>query len=147
MRGTVLVVVSAVAAACGGSRDPVERLLVDLEAAAEDRDAGAVLEHLAPGFHGRGGLDRTGAGAELRRYFGLYREVEVEVSEVRVAGPDRRRVSCRIDFSGRARSVPGLEGMLPGTSAYRFELDLVPDGSRRRIVAAAWERLDAPASP
>lgn len=145
--GIGVVVLLALAAACGGAADPTERLLARLEEAAEARDAAAVVERLTPGFRGRGGMDRAAAGAELRRLFALYRELDVVISDVRSTGDDPPRVTCRVDVTGRP-DLPGLEALLPAASAYRFDLELARTRDEYAVVGAEWERIDtAPASP
>lgn len=131
--------------------DPVRALLDELRAAAESRDSERFGARLSEGFEGRGRvIDRSEAVATLRRYFAAYESVGVEVYRVDV---DRRgasaRVRCVVAFSGRERRIPGLEGLLPPSAAYRFDLDVADEGGTWRVRAAAWEPVEAaePAEP
>jgi hypothetical protein len=126
--------------------DPVEALLGELEAAAEARDARRFAERLDPGFRGQGGLDRSSARAELRRTFAAYEHVHLEVYGVEVDRQDgAARVRCVVELSGRARVLPGLEGLLPPSAVYRFTLDVAaPEGGAWLVRAASWEPAEAP---
>jgi hypothetical protein len=136
------------AAGCGGPSDPVRQLLDDVAAAAADRDAGSVLARLAPSFRGTGGLDRAAAGAELRRYFALYSGLDVTLSEVEVEPEEHgARARFRADLSGRPKDLPGVEGLLPRASAFRFEVRAAPAEDGWAIVSADWERVELPAEP
>ena len=139
---------AALALSCRKETDPVRLLLNDLEEAAEDRDAEAVLKRLAPDFRGQNGLRRADAGAELRRYFFGYEKIDVTLSDVVVepAG-DAARVQLRIDFSGKPKGVGGLEGLLPAASAYRFGLELKKGGDAWLIAGATWEHIDLGVPP
>jgi hypothetical protein len=142
-----LLVAAVLAAACASKpADPVQKLLADVEEAAEDRDAEAFAQHLAPTFTG-GGLDKAGATAEVRRWLKLYDGVDVTISEVeRTEAGSGARIKMRADFSGRPKDLPGLRGMLPGASAFRFDLQVAPGAEGAwSIVGASWERVPFPA--
>jgi hypothetical protein len=136
------------AAGCRGDSDPVQGLLSELEDAAEDRDAERFQQLLSEDFRGAGGLDRAEAAASLRRYFAAYESVGLEVYEVKV---DRAEASAevhlRVDFVGSARRVGGLEGFLPPSASYRFELSLSRRGERWLVTRANWESALPPPSP
>jgi hypothetical protein len=125
-------------------KDPVEALLHELEAAAEARDTDRFCARLSPGFRGAHALGRPEAIAQLRRYFAAYESVALEVYGVETerAG-SAAHVRCVVEFSGRARQAFGLEGLLPPSAAYRFELDVADEDGTWRVRDASWE----PAEP
>jgi hypothetical protein len=132
------------AAACGEKRDPTRRTIDEIVAAAEARDPGAIVERLAPDFQAADGTGRADAEATLRRYLAAYESLDVRVSDVTIetaAGAARARF--RADLSGKPRNVGGLEGLLPRSSAYRFDLRLAPasDGRRWVVTWAGWEQI------
>src|SRR5512143_2839244 len=144
LAATTLLVL-ALAPACSRPRaDPVEALLAELEAAAEERDADRFGQRLSAAFRSADGLDRPEAIAQLRRYFAAYESVALDVYGVE-AGRDgaRARVRCVVDFSGEARQALGPGGLLPPSAAYRFELDAADEDGVWRVRAASW----APAEP
>ena len=137
--------VAALAAACARPpADPVAALLAELEAAAEARDAERFAGRLAPAFQGAHGLGRREALALLRRYFAAYDSVAIDVYGVE-AERDRTtaRVQCIVEFSGQARQAFGLEGLLPPSAVYRFDLDVADEDGAWKVRGAAW----APAEP
>ena len=137
--------VAALAAACSRPpTDPVEALLAELEAAAEARDAERFAGRLAPTFQGAHGLGRPEALAQLRRYFAAYESVAIDVYGVEAERDERTaRVHCVVEFSGKARQAFGLEGLLPPSAVYRFDLDVADEDGTWRVRGATW----APAEP
>lgn len=132
------------AAACGEKGDPARRTIDGIVAAAEKRDAAAVVERLASDFQAADGSGRAEAEATLRRYLAAYERLGVRISDLqmeRAAGAARARF--RADLSGTPRKIGGLEGILPRTSTYRFDLRLAPSdqGQGRWLVTwASWEQ-------
>ena len=135
-----LAVLLAAAPGCGEKKDPVRQALDRLVAAAKDRDSGDFAENLAPDFQAADGTGRADAEATLRRYFAAYENLNVRTSDVTVErAAEAARVRFRADLSGKPRSV-GLEGLLPASSAYRFDLRLAPGkGGRWLVTWASWE--------
>ena len=126
---------------CSGvPADPVGDLLAELEAAAEARDAQRFGSHLSEGFQGNRGLGRTEALATLRRYFAAYESVGLGVYGVEVdRGDGTAEVRCVAEFAGRGRRLAGLQGLLPPSAVYRFELGLAEEDGAWRVQRAAWE--------
>lgn len=126
---------------CGGSEDPVDALLARLEDAVEARDAAAIGDELALDFTGRDGMTRESTVDLARRLLLGYEEASIEIYEVQKqpTGPGAR-VSCWVEFSGRARRLGGLAGLLPPGAVYSFELELIRGDPDWRVVSASWER-------
>ena len=135
----------ALAAACSPApADPVQAALDELKAAAEARDAERFADRLAPAFQGPHGLGRPEAIAQLKRYFAAYERVAIEVYGVESERDgDSARVRCVVELSGQARRAFGLEGLLPPSVGYRFELDLADEGGVWRVRGASWEPAEA----
>ena len=139
-----LLVTALVPACSRPPADPVAELLAELEAAAEARDAGRFVERLAPAFRGAHGLGRPEALAELKRYFAAYESVAIDIYGVEAEREGgSARVQCVVEFSGRARQAFGLEGLLPPSAAYRFDMDVAGEDGTWRVQGATW----APAEP
>jgi hypothetical protein len=141
------IVFALLAAACGGGgRDPVAARLALLEEAVEARDADAFGEGLSPRFHG-GGFDRAAAVQELRRYLTLYETASLTVHGVEVDRREgRAEVRCIVEFSGRAKTLGGLDQLLPPEAAYRFRLEMAAEAGTWRVEAASWDAA-APTPP
>jgi hypothetical protein len=127
--------------ACRGTpADPVHELRVELEAAAEARDAERFGSLLSEEFQGGGGLTRADALATLRRYFAAYESVDLEVHGLEV---DRvgatAEVRCVVELAGEARSLGGLSGLMPPEAVYRFKLGVAEEDGVWRVRRAAWE--------
>lgn len=127
--------------ACGGAKDPIAALLAELEQAAEDRDAEAVVRRLAPDFRGSGGVVRAEVGPLLRRYFAAYEKVNLQIYDITIErGDGTARARFRVDFDGRPLRLGGL-GFLPPSAMYRFDLGLRLVDGRWTVAEAEWEEL------
>ena len=136
-----LALLVATVVGCGEKSDPVRQALDRLVAVAKERDAAKFVESLALDFRADDGTGRADAEATLRRYFAAYESLDVRMSDVSIErAADAARVRFRADLSGKPRSIGGLEGLLPATSAYRFDLRLSPgEGGRWLVTWASWE--------
>jgi hypothetical protein len=142
----LVAIVLALAVGCSRApADPVEALLSELAAAAEARDAARFGERRAPAFPGGQRLGRPEALAQLKRTFAAYESVAIEVYGVESTRDGASaRVRCAVEFSGQARKAFGLEGLLPPSAAYRFDLDVADEGGNWRVRGATWEPAEAP---
>lgn len=132
------------ASACRGAGNPAEEMVRSLTRAADHRDAPAIVAALSPDFEGSAGMGRPEVDAELRRLFAAYASVDVSVSDLEtVPYPDFTLARFRVEFRGAVRRIGGLEGILPTSARYRFELRLVPEGRRFRVASAHWEEMDS----
>jgi hypothetical protein len=140
--GWVGLVLCAALACSGAPSDPIEELQIELESAAEDRDAERFGERLSDGFQGPGGLTRADGVATLRRYFAAYESVDLEVYGVEVERDgDSAEVRCVVEFSGRARQLGALKGLLPPAAVYRFDLGVADEAGVWRVRRARWEHV------
>jgi hypothetical protein len=136
---------AAIAAGCGGKKDPVQALIDDLVDAAEDKSAERIGQRLAEDFRGQNGMGRADAVATVRRYLAGYEKVDLTVYDVNVQRADGGAdVSFRAEFSGRALTIGGLGGLLPPEAMYRFDLRVVDAGGTWKVKTAAWEELAPP---
>lgn len=147
MRPAALLALLALAG-CSGPADPVAAALAGLEGAVEARDADAVGACLAPDFAGPGGMTRQAALDTVRRLLLGYEQASVEVYEVLSEPLDSgARVSFWVEFSGRARRLGGLDGLLPPGAVYSFDLELRRSDPRWLVVEASWQRRAGPGTP
>jgi len=126
-------------AGCGKSADPVRQTLDEVVKAACERDAQTVIDHLTSDFQDENGESRPEAEATISRYLAAYESLNVALRDVSIdRAPNAAHVSFRADLAGHPRKIAGLEGLLPRTSSYRFELRLVPEADRWKIAWASW---------
>ena len=138
--GAIPLVLAASLACSGTPADPIEELRVELEEAAEARDAERFGQRLSENFRGPRDLPRTEALATLRRYFAAYQSVDLEVYGIEVdRDGTRAEVRCVVELAGRARQLGGLKGLLPPAAVYRFELGVAEEAGVWRVQRAAWE--------
>jgi hypothetical protein len=130
---------------CRARKDPVQALLDDLVAAAEAKNADGIRERLADDFRGQGGINRAEAVSTIRRYLAGYEKVQIEVYDVAIQrGDGSADMTFRVEFSGHARSIGGLDGLLPPGASYRFDLHVVDQGGTWKVERAAWESVAPP---
>jgi hypothetical protein len=125
--------------------DPVRALLAELESAAEARDADRFRARLSDGFTGQDGLAKADVHAELRRYFAAYESIAIDLYQVE---PERQdgaaRIRLKVAFSGQARRAFGLEGLLPPSALYAFDLEARDEAGTWRVTRAQWEKIEGP---
>lgn len=126
--------------ACRRESDPVQAALDRIVKAAQARDAQAVVENLAKDYRDAEGQASAGVSATLRRIFAAYEIIDVRLADVTVErAPEAARVTFRAEFSGQPRKLGGLDALFPSASTYRFDVRLVPEGSRWKVAWASWE--------
>jgi hypothetical protein len=134
-----VLIAAAAALACRPKSDPVRAALDGMTRAAHDRNAEGLMEYVAPGFQAADGSGRQDADALVRRYFAAYEMLDVSLSDVRIERSENAaRARFRAKLSGQPRRVGGLEGLVPSSSAYDFDVRLVQDAGKWKVAWASW---------
>lgn len=132
--------VAAGAPGCGEKGDPVKASLDRIVRAVHERDAGSFMDNVAADFTAAEGTTRPEALEMVRRYFAAYAILDVTLRDLTI---ERAENAARARFTAQLQGQPqkfgGLDAILPRTSSWKFELRLVPDGSRWKIAWASWE--------
>ena len=140
-------VAGLVAAACAGPGDPVRATLDGMVKAANARDAKALFSHVSPAFQGADGSGLADARATVERYFAAYETLGVSIRDVKIErGEKAARVRLRAETSGQPRRIGGLEGLVPSSAAYDFDLRLTAEDGVWRVAWAQWNPAGQPAS-
>jgi hypothetical protein len=140
---SALAVSVAVASACGPKADPVRATLDGMTRAAHDRDAERLMSFVATDFQAADGSGRQDADALVRRYFAAYEMLDVSLSDVQIErGESAARARFRAKLSGQPRRVGGLEGLVPSSSAYEFDVRLTQEDGRWKVAWASWTRAE-----
>jgi len=130
-------------ASCRAPRDPVTECLKGAVAAAEKRDADGVMTRVAEGFRDAEGGGKADSAALVRRYLAAYESLSLTLSDVAVErGPAAAHAKFRVRMSGKPRAVGGLEGLLPRSSRWSFDVRLEDGAGGWKIASAAWSQLD-----
>lgn len=125
--------------ACGSGGDPVRATLDAVVKAADARDAKALFQRFAPGFQAADGSGFAEAQSTVERYFAAYEILDVSIRDVRIERAEgAARVRLRATLSGQPRRIGGLEGLVPSSAAYDFDLRLVPEGGTWKVSWAQW---------
>lgn len=129
---------AAVFALAGCARTPPEEALrarvAALEAAVDERDAGALRDFLADDFIGPGGMDGTGARRLAQGMFLRYRDIGTRLGPLEVELQERH-ATVRFD----AVVTGGAGTLLPQSGqVYDVETAWRLEGGEWRLVSAAW---------
>ncbi len=112
--------------------------------AAAARDASAIFERVAPEFQGADGAGFADAKATVDRYLAAYESLSVSIRDVRIERSEgAARVRLRAEMSGKPRRIGGLDGLVPASATYDFDLRLVRQGGAWKVAWAQWN----PAAP
>lgn len=116
------------------NEDPIVRAVADLADAAEERDAGEVMEHLSPSYEGRAEVETT-----LRRYFFAYNTMDINVRNLQsTTSGEQAFVTFDADFLGTPKTMGGMDQYLPRSTTYRFELVMAEEAGEWKITSANW---------
>jgi hypothetical protein len=128
---------------CAKKGDPVKDTLDRMTKAANARDVGRLFENVAPDFQGADGSGRADAEALVRRIFAAYEILNVTIHDVQVEkGENAARVRLSADFSGQPVKIGGLDGLVPSSAKYDFDLRLTSDGKSWKVAWASWQPKD-----
>jgi hypothetical protein len=134
------------AVSCGPTGDPVHASLDAMVKAANARDAGALFDHVAANFEAADGSGLADAKATVGRYFAAYEILDVSIRDVRIERSESAaRVRLKAQMSGQPRRIGGLEGIIPSSAAYDFDLRLVSDDGKWKVAWAQWNPSGASA--
>lgn len=132
--------------ACGGDDSPeaqVRAVIAEAQRAAEDRDASALFDLIAPGYH-----DGRGNGAEeIRRYVRGYLiahqsiHMLTRVEEVELPASDLARVRATVGMLGRETESQSSWDL--AAEVYEFDITLAREDGKWRVTRADWRRAGA----
>ena len=125
--------------ACGAKGDPVQDSIDAMAKAANARDEAALFARVASNFQAGDGSSLADARELVRRAFGAYEILNVTFSNVQIERAEgAARVRFRADMSGQPRKIGGLDGLLPSSAKYDFDVRMVPDGGTWKVAWAQW---------
>jgi hypothetical protein len=132
------------ASACHRARqDPAMACLTGALGAAESRDADGVMSRVAEGFRDAEGGGKVDAAALVRRTLAAYESLSLTLSGVTIErGPAAAHAKFKVRMSGKPRSVGGLEGLLPRSSNWSFDVRLEAGTGGWKIASASWTCLE-----
>ncbi len=123
-------------------RDPVAACLNEIVAAAEKRDADGVLARVAESFRDAEGGGKADAALLVRRSLAGYESLSLSITDLAAErGGASAQAKFVVKMSGRPKAVGGLEGLLPRSSRWRFDVRLASGKDGWTITDAAWTRL------
>ena len=124
---------------CSRSGDPVRDSLDAMVKAANARDESALFSRVAANFQAGDGSGLADAQSLVKRAFAAYEILTVTVSNVQIERSEgAARVRFRADMSGQPRKIGGLDGLLPSSAKYDFDVRMVPDGGAWKVAWAQW---------
>jgi hypothetical protein len=125
-------------AGCAGKDDPKEPI-VKAAKAVEDRDAEAVARWLAPSYHDAEHENPQAVVLHVRQILAGYDRLSISIRQLEVEDlGGSRRARFRAELSGTPKNVPGLEAILPRSSAWDFEVSIVSVEGKWKIASASW---------
>lgn len=138
----VLTLALSVLTGCHRKGDPAAEAVHELTRAARDRDARAFLDRVAEDFQAADGSRKADVEPRLRQFFAAWESLDVTVRDLKVERSEGAALArFRVDLSGRARKIAGLDGLRPSTSSWQFETRIAPSGSRWRVTWASWSAI------
>lgn len=121
-------------------RDPVQQLIDDAVAAAEDRDGDALAELLASDFTAGDGSDRAAAVTYAKQMLFAYRALDLSLSDVQInRRGDSARATFRLKLTGVPSNFGGIGDLVPRQASYEFEISARVESGDWKFVTASWK--------
>jgi hypothetical protein len=140
---TLSLVLLPISACHRALRDPVMACLTGAALAAESRDADGVMSRVAEGFRDAEGDGKAEAAALVRRTLAAYTSLSLTLSDVAIErGEAAAQARFKVRMSGKPRGVGGLDGLLPRSSRWSFDVRLEAGTGGWKIAWASWTRLE-----
>jgi len=126
--------------ACSDGTSPeqqVRAVIQSMEAAAEKRDVGGLMEHISANYRDGQGQDRAEASRYARGYFITNQSVHLltRIESLEFPAPDEARVKLQVGMAGRA-GEQGAAGLT--ADLYDFDLVLVRESDEWKLSYADW---------
>lgn len=121
--------------------DKVKKVVTSVQQAAEEKQIGAVLEHISKTYRDPQGNDYNGIKGILAFYFFRHQKVSVYLPNIGivVTGSTAKALFQAI-LTGRATGE-AAGGILPeALGAYNFEVLLTKEDGTWKVTSAKWER-------
>jgi hypothetical protein len=127
-------------AGCSDDTSPEQqvRAVIDsMEQAAEDRDVGALTEHLSASYRDANGQDRAEASRYARGYFIANQSVHLltRIESLEFPAPDEARVRLQVGMAGRG-GEPGVGDL--SADLYDFDVALIREDGEWKVSYADW---------
>ena len=101
------------------------------------------MSRVAEGFRDAEGGGKADAAALVRRSLAAYESLSLTLSDVAIErGPAAAQAKFKVRMSGRPRAVGGLDGLLPRSSNWSFDVRLEAGTGGWKITWASWTRLE-----
>ena len=139
-RSPISWVVLALLAACsdpGSPEQQVRAVIESMEAAAEARDVGDLMQHVSANYRDAQGQDRAEASRYARGYFVANQSVHLltRIESLKFPSPDEARVKLQVGMAGRS-GEPGAASL--NANLYDFDLALIREGDEWKLSYADW---------
>lgn len=138
-----LIVYLAALAACSSSDSPeqqVRRVIEDMELAAEARDVGGLIEHVATEYRDANGQDRTALSRMVHGYFIANQSIHLlsRIEQLDFIADDEARAIVRVGMAGREAEADGNWDL--AVDLHRFEVAFRRYGDEWKVSHADWSQ-------
>jgi outer membrane biogenesis lipoprotein LolB len=127
-------------AGCADDASPEQqvRSVIDaMELAAEERDVGALMEHISANFRDANGQDRSEASRYVRGFFLANQSVHLltRIESLEFPAPDEARIKLQVGMAGRGGGT-GDAGL--SADLYNFDVALLRENGEWKVSYADW---------
>jgi hypothetical protein len=141
MRITIVGILAVGAAACGDSQSPaaqVRQTIAAIEAGAEDRDVGAVMEHVSSQFRDGYGRDGKELSQYVRGYFIANQSIHLlsRIEQLEFPTQDEARAKVTVGMVGREAAAANAWNL--AAEIYDFDVTLMRENGEWKVTHAKW---------
>lgn len=127
--------------ACDGTESPeaaVRSVIAQMEAAAEARDVGDLLEHIAGDYSDAHGHTRDDLGRYVRGYFIANQSIHLLTRVQSIEFPSRAEARAQIQVGMLGREAPAADAWNLALDVHDFDVSLVRDSGKWKVSYARW---------
>lgn len=129
--------------ACGGAESPeqqVRKVIEQMEAAAEERDAGELIEHLSKNYRDDHGQGADEASRHARGYFIANQSIHLLTRVEKIDFPSSEEALATVLVGMVSQEADASAAWNLAADLYRFEVALVRESGAWKVSHARWRR-------
>ena len=139
----LLLAALATLSACGDADSPeqqVRQVIDRMETAAEERDAGELVQHLSSEYRDANGMSSDEAARYARGYFIANQSIHLltRVEQIEFPLPDEARARVLVGMVGRDADAAGNWDLV--ADLYEFKISLRQEDGEWKVTFAQWSR-------
>ncbi len=123
--------------------DRVRKVIIDIQAAAEEENAGDIMDHISKTYNDPQGFNHENIKKMLSGYFFIYPKISVYITNLNVSIENMStRVMFRAVLTSGGKSGSVADVIPRSLGMYDFDVSLRKESNDWKIVSATWAKSE-----